>query len=80
MSRLVPGRVLSVFNPEDEFGSLICRNARNDGPDQAFCVMDPDYRHLQVICERQAILTSNEEARKALEDMADQYVSARAIP
>jgi hypothetical protein len=33
----------------------------------------PDYRHLQLICERQALVTSNEEARRALEDMAEKY-------
>jgi hypothetical protein len=33
----------------------------------------PDYRHLQLICERQALVTSNKEARTALEDMAEKY-------
>jgi hypothetical protein len=33
----------------------------------------PDYRHLQRICERQAVVTSNEEARRALEGMAEEY-------
>ena len=33
----------------------------------------PDYRHLQLICERQAVVTSNKEARRALEDMAEKY-------
>jgi hypothetical protein len=33
----------------------------------------PDYRHLQRICERQAVVTSNEEARRALEEMAEEY-------
>lgn len=33
----------------------------------------PDYRHLQSICERQAVATSNDEARKAMEEMAEEY-------
>jgi hypothetical protein len=33
----------------------------------------PDYRHLQRVCERQAVVASNEETRKALEDMAEKY-------
>jgi hypothetical protein len=33
----------------------------------------PDYRHLQLIYERQAFVTSNEEARRALEGMAEEY-------
>jgi hypothetical protein len=33
----------------------------------------PDYRHLQLICERQAVATSNEEAQRALEEIAEQY-------
>lgn len=33
----------------------------------------PDYRHLQLICERQAVVTSTEEARRALEEMAEEY-------
>lgn len=39
--------------------------------------MVPDYRmvpgHLQLVCERQAVVTSTEEARKPLEDMAEEY-------
>jgi hypothetical protein len=35
--------------------------------------MAPDYRRLQLVCERQAVVTSNREARKALEDMAEEY-------
>lgn len=33
----------------------------------------PDYRHLQLVCERQAVVTSNREARRALEDMAEEH-------
>jgi hypothetical protein len=33
----------------------------------------PDYRRLQLVCERQAVVTSNREARRALEDMAEEY-------
>jgi hypothetical protein len=33
----------------------------------------PDYRHLQLICERQVLVTSNEETRKAFEEMAEEY-------
>ena len=33
----------------------------------------PDFRHLQLVCERQAVATSNHEARRALEDMAEEY-------
>jgi hypothetical protein len=32
----------------------------------------PDYRNLQLICERQALTTSNE-TRKAFEEMAEEY-------
>jgi hypothetical protein len=33
----------------------------------------PDYRRLQLVCERQAVVTSNREARRTLEDMAEEY-------
>jgi hypothetical protein len=33
----------------------------------------PHYRHLQLICERHALGTSNEETRKAFEEMAEEY-------
>jgi hypothetical protein len=33
----------------------------------------PDYRHLQLICERQVRVTSNEETRKAFEELAEEY-------
>jgi hypothetical protein len=33
----------------------------------------PDYRHLQLICERQAAVTGTNGARRALEEMADEY-------
>jgi len=33
----------------------------------------PDYPHLQLICERQAAVTGTNEARRALEEMADEY-------
>jgi hypothetical protein len=33
----------------------------------------PDNRHLQLICERQALVSSNEETRKAFEEMAEEY-------
>ena len=51
----------------------------NDRRGHALCRMAPDnrtapnYRHLQLICERQAVATSNEEAQRALEDIAEQY-------
>jgi hypothetical protein len=32
-----------------------------------------NYRHLRLVWERQAVAPSNEEARKALEDMAKEY-------
>ena len=32
-----------------------------------------DYRHLQLICERQAAATGTNEARRALGEMADEY-------
>jgi hypothetical protein len=35
--------------------------------------MVPDYRHLQLECERQAFITSNKEARRVLEEMAEEY-------
>jgi hypothetical protein len=35
--------------------------------------MVPDYRHLQLVCERQAVIASSHEARRALEDMAEEY-------
>ena len=33
----------------------------------------PDYRHLQRVCERQAVVTSNEETRRAFEEMGEEY-------
>jgi hypothetical protein len=33
----------------------------------------PDYRPLQLICERQAAVPGTNEARRALEEMADEY-------
>jgi hypothetical protein len=33
----------------------------------------PDYRHLQLICERQVRVTSNEETRKAFEELGEEY-------
>ena len=33
----------------------------------------PDYRHLQLICERQAVVTDSNEGRRALEEMAEEY-------
>jgi hypothetical protein len=35
--------------------------------------MVPDYRHLQRVCERQAVVTSNEETRRAIEEMGEEY-------
>jgi hypothetical protein len=32
-----------------------------------------DYRHLQLLCEQQAVLASHKEARIALEEMAEEY-------
>ena len=32
-----------------------------------------DYRYLQLVCERQAVITSLKEARRALEEMAEEY-------
>lgn len=32
-----------------------------------------DYRHLQLVCEQQAIITNHKECRKALEEMAEEY-------
>lgn len=53
--------------------------SRNDLPSRALCRMAPDYptvpdyRHLQRICERQVVITSDDEARRALEEMAEEY-------
>jgi hypothetical protein len=33
----------------------------------------PDYRHLQLVCERQAVVASNEEARRAFKNLAEEY-------
>jgi hypothetical protein len=33
----------------------------------------PDYRHLQIISERRGVVTSNEEARRVLEEMGEEY-------
>ena len=49
------------------------------GSGRTFCLMVPDYRtvpdyrHLQLICERQALATSNEETRKAFGEIAEEY-------
>jgi hypothetical protein len=33
----------------------------------------PNYRQLQLVCERQAVVASSEEARRTLEEMAEEY-------
>jgi len=33
----------------------------------------PDYRHLQLVCERQAVVASKEEVRRAFKNLAEEY-------
>jgi hypothetical protein len=59
--------------------SLIFGKPWNDWPGHALCPMAPDYRtvpdyrHLQLICERQAVVSVSNEARRALQEMAEEY-------
>ena len=54
-------------------------SAGNDRPNRALDRMAPDYRtvpdyqHLQLVCERQAVVASKEEVRRAFKNLAEEY-------
>jgi hypothetical protein len=79
MARAIPARKSSPLPPAARKGANLLKVLGTIGQVTLLGLMAPDYRtvpdyrHLQLLCERQAVVTVSNEARRTLEEMAEEY-------